>query len=85
MLLPKLIRLTESDLHRIVEKSVKRAINESISSATADKLRQCSHNLYGILNTIKNDVIDIIDSIKDGESFGVYAKVMNNFRELYTC
>lgn len=79
----KLIRLTEGDLHKIVEKSVNRVINESVSSTVADKLRQCSRNVDGVLNTIKNDVIDIIDSIKDGESFGVYSKVMNNFRYSY--
>jgi hypothetical protein len=77
------IRLTESDLHRIVKESVNKVINESVSSTVADKLRQCSSNVDRVLNTIKNDVIDLIDSIKDGKSFGVYSKVMNNFRYSY--
>ena len=79
----KLIRLTEQDLHRIVKESVNRVINESVSSTAADKLRQCSRNLDRVLNTIKNDMIGLIDSIKDGTSFGVYSKVMNNFRYSY--
>ena len=79
----KLIPLTENNLHRIVEKSVNRIMNESVSSTVADKLRQCSSNVDEVLNTIKNDVINLIDSIKDGEGFGVYNKIMNNFRYSY--
>ena len=79
----KLIPLTENNLHRIVEKSVNRIMNESVSSTVADKLRQCSSNVDEVLNTIKNDVINLIDSIKDGEGFGAYNKIMNNFRYSY--
>lgn len=79
----KRIRLTESDLHRIINESVNRVINESGNLTATDKLRQCSGNLDRVLNTIKNDVIEIIDSIKDGTSSGVYSKVMNNFRYSY--
>ena len=36
----KLIRLTESDLHRIVKESVKRVLNEDVRTYSADELRQ---------------------------------------------
>lgn len=78
----KKIRLTESRLNKIVRESVNKVLNESINPTAADKLRQCSSNLNHVLNTIKNDVIKTIDSLKDGDFKG-YSKILNNFSYYY--
>ena len=76
-------RLTESKLRGMIREAVKSVINESVSSTAADKLIQCERNVNGVLNTIKNNVIELIDSIKDGTDFRVYSKIMNDFKYSY--
>lgn len=78
----KTISLTESDLRRIVKESVNKVLNEGvgrIDSTAGDTLLQCSRNLSRVLDTIKNNVINIIEG-SEGKG---YTKLMNYFK--YSC
>lgn len=68
------IRLTESQLHRVIKESVKRMLKEGCMTSNAgDTLRNCSREARSVLNGIKNEFTKVYgmtsDAAHDGDSF----------------
>ena len=78
----KLIRLTESDLHRIVKESVNNVLNEGVSSAW-DAIERSGYDVYDnfvdfLKNFYANGNRDLAYQIEDE----IGDKIMNMIREL---
>ena len=78
------IRLTESQLHRVINESVKRVLKENaLSSNAADVLRSCSHNISAVLENMKKDFANVYGMLRDGvETKEDFHKVISAYRDI---
>lgn len=78
------VKLTESQLHRVIKESVKRVLKENaLSKNAADVLRSCNRNLSAVLQGIKNDFAQVYGMLRDGvETEEDFHKVIYAYRDL---
>ena len=78
------IRLTESQLHKVIKESVRRVLKESaLSSNAADVLKSCNHNLGKVLQSMKNDFVKVYSLLRGGvENENDFHKAISAYRDI---
>ena len=75
----KRIRLTESDLHNIIKKSVNKILVKENLNNNKRELEDAIRNVLGVLNNCNRDDFDCLDN---GEIENLYDTLNNTLRKI---